>query len=271
MADLVEKDHAETGGVTLLVLLEQAAHRGTVHRWGRGRQPKRCDQVVLSGLLGETEPERRCPGSRHHPHRHRMTVAHPTDDLDTVTDCVSVIEDGAPPALPWIRQDHIGLDPDGCRYDQIERGGLTVLFEEVDQTWVGDQSRLQRLCQSLAPHRLGKPIQHVDIDQNHRRVPEGADQVFPTDVDPGLATDRCVYRGEQGRRDQDGLDTPQPGGGGEPGEVRHRPATNTDDGVVPSDPDFGKPAIHLGEDLDRLGGIPVGKDPHVGFDPAGRQ
>ncbi len=95
---------------------------------------------------------------------------------------------------------------------------------------------------------------------------EGPDEVLAgVDVDPGLAADRRVHHPQDRGRDLHDVDTPQPRGRHEAGEVGRRPTAEADHNVVAGEADLAEDIPAETGDAQLLGLLTVGDLDRVGL------
>ena len=113
---------------------------------------------------------------------------------------------------------------------------LAVALEQLEQPLVAERGHLDRLAEGGPPLALGERPQHRDVDDHGHRLVERADQVLALgQVDAGLAADRRVDLGDEGRRDVDDRDPAQVRRREEPGRVAQRAAADRHDRLVAFD------------------------------------
>ena len=92
------------------------------------------------------------------------------------------------------------------------------------------------LITSTSPERssaAGERRQERGVADRHRRMMEQADGVLSAgQVDPGLAADRSVHLGEEGRRDLDEFEAAQEAAGHEAGEIADAAAAEREHAAV---------------------------------------
>ena len=120
---------------------------------------------------------------------------------------------------------------DGRRFPPRDR--VAVAFEQLEQPLVAERGHLDRLAERGPPLALGKRREQADIDDDRGRLVEGTDEVLAFgQVDRGLAPDRRVDLGDQGRGDVHDRDAAQVRRRQEPGGIPERASADGDDGLV---------------------------------------
>ncbi len=182
--------------------------------------------------------------------------------LDGVAQRVPEIErDPASVALlPFVGGDDDDLRPrrpldhlrDGARFERglvAARDRLAVGLEEREQPLVAEGRHLHRLAERRPPLPLGQRPEEGDVDDDRRRLMEGADEVLALrQVDPCLAADRRVDLGDERRRDVDERHASEPGRGEEARRVAERSAADRDDRFVAFRPNAGQLSGRLLDD-----------------------
>jgi hypothetical protein len=124
---------------------------------------------------------------------------------------------------------------------------------------VGDEAALDHLAEAADQLCRRQGGQQVEVADHPGGLVERADEILArTRVDAGLAADRGVDHGQQGRRDVDHPHPAQPGGRDEPADVGGGPTADRDDGVGPGEAGRAEPLPGVGDDGRGLGGLAVG-------------
>ncbi len=197
-----------------------------------GRQAGRFEMASHALALrrrDEPEPSGEIEG-QHHAQRHRLAMQEPAAEpgfrLQSVPEGVTEIQQRAVTLLPLVDGDDRRLHPaaghhrvpDRVRLQSAQR--IALAFAPSEEFSIADQAVFDDLGvagKQLAP-RQGR--QRVGVGKNQARLVEGADQVLADPgVDPGLAADRAVDLGQQGRRDLHEVDAAQQRRRGKSGHV----------------------------------------------------
>ena len=94
--------------------------------------------------------------------------------------------------------------PDVERRGVAARDRLAVALEQGEQALVAEGRHLDGLAEGRPALALGQRPQQRDVDDDRGRLVERADEVLALgQVDAGLAADRRVDLGDEGRRDVD--------------------------------------------------------------------
>ena len=177
-------------------------------------------------------------GDEHHAHRHRVAV--PPGELliefDRVPEGVPIVEDFPQPGFFQVLPHH------GCfhrhrptdEFRQVAtignpQAGGRVGFVALQDHRVGDEPGLDDLRGARHDFPFGESGQHVQVDEDRRRLVEGAHQVFARgSVHPGFAAHRSIDHGQQGCGHLDHPHAPHPGCGNETGQVGGGSPTDAD-------------------------------------------
>ena len=185
------------------------------------------------------------PGRRRDADRHRLAVGEATvagAGLERVADGVAVVQHRPELGLLLVTLDDRGLDPARPGDHPLERRQIAreqragVPFDVDEVRRVGDDAVLDDLREAGAELPVGQRDDDVGIHEDEARLVEGADQVLGAGmVDRGLAADRGVHLGEDGRRELDEVEAAHVGGGHEPREVADGSAAERHHGGCPVD------------------------------------
>ena len=130
----------------------------------------------------------------------------------------------------FVRRHDGGFDRDVAgdeRGKSVTRGGGV---EFVEQGGVADSPVLDHLGKAFAVFAVGQGGQCVGVGQHKVRLMERADEIFSRPgIDPGLASDRAVDLGHDGRGDLHQRDSPLVNGSNEAREVADHAAAQGDD------------------------------------------
>ena len=174
---------------------------------------------------------------------------------------------------PGTALDDLGDEPivEGTRRALGDR--LAVALEQLEQTLVAERGHLDGLAEGGPAMALGQRPERRDVDDDVGRLMERADEVLALgQVHGGLAADRRVDLGDQGRRDVDERHAAQVRGGEEPGGVAEGAAADGDERLIATDPQPGELARGGFDDGHPLGILALRE--HDGLDrgqPAGQQ
>ena len=153
---------------------------------------------------------------------------------------------------------------EGARFEdgEIAPGDRRAVgLEELEEPLVAERGHLDRLAQSGPELAFGERPQHGDVDHDGRRLVEGTDEVLAFgEVDAGLAADRRIDLGHEGRRDLDEPDAAEVDRGKEPGRIAERPATNRDERLGSLDAEGRKLAGRAFDHVEPFGSLAFGKE-----------
>ena len=112
--------------------------------------------------------------------------------------------------------------------------GRPIGLEQLEQPVIAEGGHLDRLAKRRPPLAFGERPRHARVDDDGRRLVEGADEVLALgQVDGRLAPDRRVDLGDERRRDVDDRDAAQERRRQEARRVAERAATDRDDRLIP--------------------------------------